>query len=757
MTGDDSARGRVSLSPASVAIVGASDTARSPGRQAVENLMLGGYRGAIWPVNPRYQDIAGLPCFPSLDQTPGCPEAVFVLVSAAQVPGVLSDAAGRGVRLAVVASSGLGEGTPPVGADLAERVRHVVAGSSLRVLGPNTEGFWNIRDRCFVTFGSALRLMPALRTGQVAVVSQSGSIGAALGWRLSAAGVGLSHVVMTGNELDVDALDISALLLDDEHTGTLALFLEGLRDAQRLIGLGKKAAAAGKHVIVLKSGNSGAAKLATLSHTGKFASDAAIYQAAFRQAGIVQVDRVAELLRAAELISRWASTGPARAGSPVPAGSPAPARTGSPARLGLAVIAVSGGSRSLVADAAAEFGCSIPDFAAATEAALQAVTHDYSSVRNPCDIGGWAFSSAANAQALLRPVLGDPCTDSVLIQFASRGREESLTALRAIQQISGGRPAKPVVLSLLTDGPSEECADLAAELGVSIATDPTEAVQALSWLYRAGGRGPDGVGRAGQVGRAGHGGRAGHVGQAGHAGWATERPASPAQGQILDWDASTSLLRSAGISVAGSMVVRGADDVEQGMAALGGTSYVLKLHPDDAAHKTELGGVHVGLRSAAEVLHAYQQLAGIPGSARRALLQPQVSARAEVLVSVFRDPDFGPVACVGAGGVDVESTGAKAYGVLPLTPADIEQVIRDGGALAAGDRPGRENDGDALARLVLAVCGLFGTRPWLRSVELNPVLVGAPGGGAVVVDALIESSTARPADVVGRRQERTRT
>jgi acetate---CoA ligase (ADP-forming) len=682
------------LAPSSVAVVGASDVPGSPGRQAVDNLVNGGFLGPVWPVNPRYETVAGLPSYPSLAELPASPDAVFVLVPAVQVPEILSAAADRGARLAIIASSGLGEGQDDYeGAALGDRIRAIAITTGLRLVGPNTEGFWNIHDRCFITLGSALRLMPPVRPGPVAVVSQSGSVGAALGWRLTLAGVGLSHVIMTGNELDIDVLEVCDAALDDPATTTIALFIEGLRDASRLKDIGAKAAELGKHLVALKTGNTTAAKLATLSHTGKFATDAAIYDAALRHAGVVRVDRLEQLVQAAAVLSR---------------------STHRP-RKGMAVIAVSGGSRSIVADAATARGVPIPPFAAHTEAGLRASLRSYSSTQNPCDVGGWSFSSVATAADLLRPVLDDPNTDTVLIQFASRGREESRTALAALADLrgSGARGSeKPVALSLLTDGPSEECAELAARLGVTIATDPTRAVEALTWLYREGTVAPVDV----------------------------RAPDSQPTTRAMPWSESARWLAAAGLPTVPGVVVRGKDQLPAALDQLTAPGYVLKLHPDDAPHKTDVGGVLVGLRTAAEVAAGLEKLTCSPTFRGRALLQPQVPAMAEVVVSVFDDADFGAVVCVGSGGVDVETTPSKSYAVLPLQDGEAEALVRDSDALIAGRRKGRENDGPALVRLVEQLCLAFQDAPHVTSVELNPVMVGAPGAGAAIVDVLIETA-----------------
>jgi acetate---CoA ligase (ADP-forming) len=677
------------LSPRSIAIVGASDVTASPGRQAVENLVNQGYTGSVWPVNPRYESVAGVACYASLDELPGVPEAVFVLIAAAEVPRIAATAAALGTRLLVVASSGIGEGTLAEGQALVARVREAVAGSSMRILGPNTEGMWNVADRCFVTFGSALRLMPPPHAGNVAVISQSGSIGAALGWRITAAGAGLSYVAMTGNELDLDALDICELVLADPATTTVAMFLEGLRDGGRLLELGARAAAAGKRIVALKSGRSGPAKLATLSHTGKFASDEAIYDAAFAQAGIIRVMRIEELVRAAATL----------------------ATTSAQPSKGVGVVAVSGGSRSIVADAAASFGVPLPDFAPETETTLRGAIRDFSSTRNPCDIGGWSFSSVESAQTLLTPILADPNTDTVLVQFASRGREESVTCLRALRLLSGGRPSKPVVLSLLTDGPSEECLELAAELGVVVCNDPTVAVQTLSFLYQ-------GRDDRGEV-----------------------EPLAPAAAartgtRQLSWGESVDLVQGFGVEIEGGETVGSADEAAGRAAALGANSYVLKLYPDDSPHKTDVGGVIVGLRGPDEVAAAFGTLSASPAFRGRALLQRQVPAAAEALVAILRDPDFGLVLCVGSGGVDVETNAGKAFGILPLDRPAIRAVVERSGVLASGQRAGRENDAAALVELIHQLCA--GVKDDVSMIELNPVMVGAPGAGARAVDALIE-------------------
>ena len=269
---------------------------------------------------------------------------------------------------------------------------------------------------------------------------------------------------------------------------------------------------------------------------------------------------------------------------------------------------------------------------------------------------------------------------------------------------------------MLTEGPSEGAQELARELGVQLCTDPTVAVQTLSFLY---GRPKADVG--GLVTTA--------------PGRADPAPAKAA-GRILGWSATTALLDRIGLTVERGQLVSSAEEAAEAAAKLGATAYVLKLYPDDALHKTDVGGVLTGLRDRTEVAAAFRQLARLPAFPGRALLQRQVPAAAEVLVSILRDPDFGPVLCVGAGGVDVETNDQRAYGVLPLDRAQISDLVERSGALASGTRAGRENDFESLVELVDRLTRSLTEE--ILTIELNPVLVGAPGQGSWIVDVLLE-------------------
>lgn len=678
------------MSPGSVVIVGASaDPRRLAGRPLIR-MRQHAYPGEILLVNPRHDEIAGTPCFPSVTALPRPVDVALVIVPARDVPGVIEQCGRRGIPNAVVLSSGFEDGA--TGAELTRRLVAAARPAGVRLVGPNCEGLWNIPRRLALTFGSAAD-RPELLAGDVSVISQSGSVGGACMRELQDRGIGCRYFVSTGNETDLTALDFLEFMVAEGGSRVVTMFVEAFADGHRLRAIGRRAAAAGVRIIALRAGRSTLGRAATLSHTGRMASAPAVYRDLLRQAGVVEVGTFADLVKATEVAALC----------PVlPAAGDGPD--------GVGVLAVSGGSRALIADSCGTRGVPLAEFTETTEHRLRELLPEFGYARNPTDVTGQLLSDPGMFTAVADAVAADPRTTSVLLQYAN-GAEHHVTAHAPLLAGLQRRTGKPVVASLL--GPvGAEVASLLRQAEVVAVADPDEAVKCLSWLY-------------------------------GFARPPLEIPPAPAAtGRRVeprsDWQGRMALLAAADI-VAPRWVVVPAEAEPAGLVSELRFPLVAKALPDAGEHKTDRGLVRLDLRTTAQLDAAVGELRAKLGAGASVLVQEMCPGGLEVLVAARRDADFGPVLAVGTGGVLTEWQADVGYVPLPASEAEIEDAlsrlrIR---ALFEPYRGVPRRDLPAFLAAARRLGDLYvaqGQDGW--EIEINPLLVFEEGRGVAAVDVL---------------------
>jgi acyl-CoA synthetase (NDP forming) len=456
---------RAMFSPRSIAVIGASTDRSSLSGRPLEILRQHGYPGSIYPVNPHHATVGGLDAYPAVGALPGPVDLAVVAVRAELVTGVLGECADAGVRSAVVFSSGFAE-EGEAGAAAEKRIAALAAGSRMRVLGPNAEGFANLAEGIPVTFSPTVdrdRGVDALVPGNVAIVSQSGGLGFALFNWGQAAGLGASYVVSTGNEADLEALEVSAYLVEQPGTEVIALLVEGFRRPERLEPLARRAAELGKHLVVAKLGRSDIGARAALAHTAHDAGDDDAYREALERSGAVQVDDQEDLLDACFALSR----------KTLPSGP----------RVG--IVTTSGGAGVWLADACRAAGLEVPELEGGLQDALRALMPSYGSARNPVDVTAQVLSRAGVAPAL-ELVCRSERVDAVAVVSSLSGpqmlkREEA--ALRGVLDAT----RKPVVLYSYTK-PGAESVQGLQRLGLAWYPSPVRTARALAVLARAAAR-----------------------------------------------------------------------------------------------------------------------------------------------------------------------------------------------------------------------------------------------------------------------------
>jgi acyl-CoA synthetase (NDP forming) len=683
---------RVLLEPRSVAIIGASTDPTRIGGRVLSYLLKGGYGGRIVPVNPNRAEVQGVPAVPTLAEA-GPVELAVVALPAAEALDAVADCAAQGVRACIVFSSGFAEAGPE-GAELERRMAEIARRSGMHILGPNCLGLFTPHAAFWGTFSNTLdRGFPA--PGGLSIVSQSGAFGTHLSYLATRRGLGIRHWISTGNECDVQAAEALAFVAEDPGTRTILLYLEGVRDGAALIAALKAARAAGKPVIVVKVGRSAVGAAAAASHTAALAGGDAVYDAVFRDCGAWRAPSAEEAIDVAELCM---------AGR-FPVGR----------RLG--VVTISGGGGILIADCAAEAGLDLPEMPADAQAELRAAL-PFCTPRNPVDMTAQAFNRMDLFERNLDVIMSRGGYDAVIAFLTTvPGSAAIVPALKgALRSVRARHPDLPVILSMLVEPELERA--YAAE-GYTVIADANRAVRATAAL----------AGFAESFRR-------------------PQRPNVPAPAPVaLPASASEhdalELMRAAGLAVVATRLCPDADAAVAAQRAFCGP-VVLKIVSPDIPHKTEIGGVLLGLEAPAEVAAGFATL--MANAAVRApgaridgvLVAPMVTGHVEAIVGVENDPAFGPVVMVGLGGLFAEVLGDATFALAPLDRDEALAMVGRlrGRALMEGARGRPPADVEALADLVAAVSRwALAAGPALGALDLNPVAVLPQGQGCLVLDA----------------------
>lgn len=694
------------LRPTSIAIVGASDKI-GPGFNAWNALQAVGYGGTIHLINPRSKELLGQPCYPSLAEVPGKVDAVFIAVQAEKVVDVAKEAAAKGAGGLAVLSSGFTE-VGEQGAGLQQELVALARETGMAACGPNCLGFLNFVDRTAL-FGTSLP--GELPIGRTAAVVQSGSIGIAL---LNAArGLGLSHLITSGNEAVTTVADYLSFLVEEQTVDTLIVFLEQLREPQRFIAACRRARELNKPVIVLKSGRSAKGQQAVAAHTGAVAGSLEASDAALRAAGAVQVFSLDELIE----------TGLAFAALPRKLKA-----------NGAAMVSLSGGQIALALDAADETGLHLPQVSTA-KATLTELLPPNSHIANPLDLTWAGLYDATIARRCVKALGEQPDVGVlVLLQDSPRGLGEQQanrysTLLRAVADGAADAGVPAVAVSNVSSDVHPGYAQAAAEKAVTSLRGTMEGIGAIAhhlrWSTAA---------AVPPVAASGPSKRAD----------AARVLASAPPGSVLDEHDAKAVLAAYGVPALPERLAANAAEAKAAMQALGAPVVIKALVPG-VAHKSEHGFVRLNLRTEAEVEQAARQLLEkgqvlSGGSDTRLLIQPMISSVAELLIGARVDPEFGPVIVAGMGGIHVELFKDVAVRLAPVSVAEAQEMLQStkAGRLLEGWRGKPKGDVAAAAAFIHRLsCFIADFKDELREVEINPLAVLPEGSGCLPLDCLI--------------------
>jgi acyl-CoA synthetase (NDP forming) len=692
------------LSPARVAVIGASRRAGGPSSALFDGFEQWGYEGELVAVNPSAEPIRGRRTVARLADIAEPVDVAFLLVPASATVASLEECAAHGVGLAVVGSAGFAEDRDAEGARRQDAIAELVARSGMRVIGPNSQGFLNVAARVPATFSPSVWTtslatarpdvapadLTAVAAGNVAVLAQSGGLGFSLFNRGVARGIGFSHVVSTGNEVDVDVQDLVEWLVDDPATDVVGIYLEGLQRPERFAPLLAKAQRSGTRLVVAKVGRSPAGRRAALGHTGHLAGDDEAFDALFRRYGVVRVDDPDELLDAAAALSLC----------PLPSSR------------GVGVVSASGGSAVWLSDALSAAGLDVPVLSPETQARVAEVLPSFATVDNPVDITGAATVGAADA---LERIADDPAIGT-LVLATTIARVARLEADRpALERVVAGA-GKPVLVYSYTE-PAPASRALLRDMGLPVYTGLRGTARAAAALARAASAPPPEPVDD-------HGARE-----------AIDLLVAGGEGPRREHEVKGALRRM-GVTVPNGTLCVDADAAHAAALALG-APVAVKIQSRQVAHKARVGGVALGCDAEAARVAAEAMLRDVPARVEGAvidgvLVEAMAPPGVEVIVGVENDSGLGPMVVVGWGGSLVEIIDRSAVLPAPLTPVDARDLFAAIGLDRAVDA---ELLGE-LGSLVVAVSRLAWTaRHELAELELNPVIVDPATGAAVVADA----------------------
>jgi acetate---CoA ligase (ADP-forming) len=694
------------INPGVVAVVGASETRGSFGERTLSNMS--GFSGKVFAINPKYQTLLGRPCVPSLADLPESPDCVVLCVARPMVEGMIEDAAAVEAGGVIVYASGFAETAKPDRIEAQRRVVELAHRTGMRVVGPNCVGLANTRS------GAGLNFMPDYagmghKRGPIGIVSQSGALGYTLLQGMER-GIGFSHYLAAGNSCDVDVCDFICYLAEDNDTKSIICLLEGVSDGARFLTAARKARDAGKALIVYKTGNSETSSKAAMSHTGTMVGSAVAYQTAIADTGAIAIDDLEAVLETASFFAKTRAPSNGR---------------------GVGILSTSGGAAVICADKAEQHGVLLPALEAKTASALKEVVPDFGSVANPSDLTAEVLKTSETFGFCLDAFLDDSGFSALVMPMIFAHSSSSGARAPTIVEAAArtDRPLAVVWMNEWYQGPGSELLDADPKVCMFRSADRCFATL-RAWFdwhaYR--GRRPEPERRSPP----------------------SAEPAARAilsdvtrRGTTLSETDSKRVLASYGIAVPREILARDPAAAAAASRRIGG-SVAIKIVSPDIPHKTEAGGVRLGLstpedvRGAAEDIRAsalrYAPRARIDGFSVQQMTPPGV----EIVLGVKNDRQFGPLIAAGLGGIMIELLGDTAVRLAPVNDQLARAMLASlkGHPLLTGFRGKPGADIDALVDTICRLSELaHDLSDIVDQIDVNPVIAG--GSGVMAVDALI--------------------
>lgn len=695
------------LNPRSIAVVGATPSGSYGGR-LLDAVVKSKDRVRVYPVNPKYDALGGVKCYPSVSALPEAPDLVAIVIPYTKVLDVLKESHAKGAGSAVVISAGFAERGIEERLALQREIGTFARESGLRMAGPNCLGLANVKHDIWPTASS--RTLGGL-TGPIGLVCQSGAT--AFGpflLRAVDSGIGLSYIISTGNETDLDFADFARYLLDDPDTRVIAGFIEGFKNAEKFLAVAKLAAERAKPIVLIKIGRSESGARAARSHTAALTGADALFDAAFKQYGVIRVEDYDDLLETSQLLAHQRK----------------------PMKRGIAVVSHSGGISSLTADMCGLAGLDLPQLSQNARDGINAILKEFGWAANPADVTG--FSRSEQFPQIMEHMINEPEVGTLVVASAGAGDQ--------IDQVVRLRDSTEKNVAYFWTASRGEMKALAKlkQANIPIFYTPAKLAGGLRCLLDY------------------HAWRDRRIAN----GWASLAPMTAQQRSTADRLAATAasalseseskaVLAAWGVGVTRETLAT-SEDAAVGAAAAIGYPVVLKIDSPDILHKTEAGAVRLGLEDADAVRRAYREVlaaarAYAPGAkVNGVLVQEMASGGTEVIAGVTYDAQLGPMLLVGSGGVMVEVFNDVAHRHCPITHAEALEMIDEikGARLLRGFRGKPAADIDALADTLVRVSHLaVHLQGRLAELDINPLMVMPAGQGVKALDALMVLSAAR--------------
>ncbi len=682
--------------PRSIAVIGASRKPHQIGHEIVANLVDGGFTGPVYPVNPTASVVRSMHCFPRVSAIPGQVDLAVIVVPAPYVLETARDCGRKGVKGIVCITAGFAE----VGGEGHQRQQQLVEICEryrMRLVGPNCMGVLNtaVEVSMNASFAAATPT-----PGGAAFLSQSGALGEAILSDARSLGLGVSMFASVGNRADVSPPDLLEYWESDPNTRQILMYLEAFGEPERFMAIARRVSR-NKPIMVVKSGRTARGAQAAISHTGSLAGSEAAVDSLLNQCGVLRVDTMKDL---------FALAGAAQAGK-FPRGR----------RVG--IVTNAGGPAILATDACIAMGLELGDLQAATRKKLQAAAPPEASLTNPVDL--IASAGPRRFDLALKALLADRKVDMVMAIFVSPVMIDAAAVARVLAA-HAATTDKPMVTCLLGKSQGEEAVEILRESGVPNYRFPEEAAKALSGLHqlRQLSRRPVEAAPRFRVAKK-------------KARIAVET-ALAAGRETLKGTELLDLMTAYGLPVVPSRIVTGREEALKAVRALG-FPMVAKVVASGIEHKSDSGGVILGIRSREELLEAYDQLEAsfLQDHPRmHVLLQSMRGEGVETFFGAATDPQFGRMLAFGLGGIHVEIMKDVVFRLHPLTRFDAEEMVQGvrGRALFEGARGKPPVDTEQLVETLLRLSQMLSDIPEIVELDLNPFLAGYNGKGSCVLD-----------------------
>lgn len=703
--------------PDSVAIVGASNNLDSIGGRPLRYYQEHGFKGKIYPVNPKYDEIAGRKCYKSVSEIDEPVDVALIIVNFKLVLPVLQECVDKGVKNAIVYSSGFSEAGEE-GRQMQEKVKELANNSDINVLGPNCQGIVNLRTGNTSTFSASMEIKP-LKQGSIGFVTQSGALGYSIFNSAQEKGVGFSAIVSTGNEVHLNSLDFIEYFIEDDETTAIMAYLEEVNDGKRFRELMNKALEAGKPVICLKVGSSEVGQKAAASHTASMVSSDTSYDTLFKQTGVIRVYSVEEMIDIVYLLERI---------------------NGAPKGNNLAIVTTSGGAGILLADRASDNNINVPALNEETQEEVEKYIPAFGSAFNPVDVTAQVINEAENFRNVLKALANAKEIDAIIIVismiYGDAGKQMAEDTVEVFNEVD---------TPILVTWPA----------GDRLMSDNFEVLEnnGLPW-FKAPVRGLEALGKMMKYNESKE--KLAEVVEEDKAESFSAETRNLIDGYLLDPDTEDlsesqgkKILKACGLSIPEGDLCESKEAAGE-LASKLTFPLVMKIDSPDILHKSDIGAVKLNLDSVEAVKTAYDEIMkaaqdSSPGARiNGVLLEEMVQEEGEeVIVGVKRDPKFGPMVMFGLGGVYVEILKDVAFRFAPLTYSEALEMIKEirSYKILEGARGKAEKDIEALAKELVKVGELASTyEEYIDELDINPLLVLETGKGVKALDALVVKS-----------------